>query len=87
MLNKKDFDRFKNESPEIKEFLLKNLLTDILNIYLIPLEENIIKDITIEKGINKENIDLKKLNKEKQIQIKNTIAEVKSLIEFVSSDK
>lgn len=41
----------------------------------------------IEKGINKEDINLKKINKEKQIQIKNSIAEIKSLIDFIDNDK
>lgn len=87
MLNKKDFERFKNASPEIKSFLLKNLLKDVLNLELIPLQENIIKSIMIEKEINKEDINLKKINKEKQIQIKNSIAEIKSLIDFIDNDK
>lgn len=87
MLNKKDFERFKNASPEIKSFLLKNLLKDVLNLELIPLQENIIKSIMIEKEINKEDTNLKKINKEKQIQIKNSIAEIKSLIDFIDNDK
>lgn len=93
MLNKRDFERFKNASPEIKSFLLKNLLKDVLNLELIPLQENIIKSSMIEKEINIEATNhieatnLKKINKEKEIQIKNSIAEIKSLIDFIDNDK
>lgn len=87
MLNKNDFERFKNASPEIKSFLLKNLLKDVLNLELIPLQENIIKSSMIEKEINKEDTTLKKINEEKEIQIKNSIAEIKSLIDFIDNDK
>ena len=44
-------------------------------------------ELDISQEINKEDTNLKKINKEKQIQIKNSIAEIKSLIDFIDNDK
>lgn len=70
-LNDKDFEKYKNESPEIKKWLIKNLLHDLK----LNLIYNLIEDIE-EIG----DTDL-------LLKVYGIISEIESLIHLINSDK